>query len=187
MTIKETGLEGLVEIFPRIFEDERGLFFEAYNQEGFRQHGIDYNFVQDNQSFSKKGVVRGLHIQLPPFAQAKFVKVITGRVLDVAVDVRPGSKTFGKYYTCLLDSKLNNAMLIPEGFAHGFAALEDSIFQYKCSNFYNKASETGIVWNDKTLNINWQVDNPIVSEKDQILPTFEEFVTKFETTLTTSD
>lgn len=181
MTIKETGFQGLVEISPNVFEDDRGFFFEAYNREVFTKHGLNYDFVQDNQSFSIKGVVRGLHMQLPPYAQAKYVKVITGKVLDVVVDMRPESKTYGKVYYCTLDSKLNNSLLIPEGFAHGFAALEDSIFSYKCSNVYNKASETGILWNDPTLNIDWGVENAIVSEKDLQLPTFEEFVKQHET------
>lgn len=181
MIIKETGIEGLVEIYPRIFEDDRGLFFESFNQQALKKAGIEYDFVQDNQSFSTKGVVRGLHLQKAPYAQAKYVKVMTGRVCDIAVDVRPGSKTFGKVYKCILDSKLNNAVLIPEGFAHGFSALEDSIFYYKCSNFYNQSSETGIIYNDETLNINWELENPIVSEKDQLLPTFKEFIEKYET------
>ena len=181
MTIKETGFQGLVEIFPRIFEDDRGFFFEAYNKEVFNDHGIHYDFVQDNQSFSKKGVIRGLHMQLAPYAQAKFVKVITGKVLDVVVDMRPESDTYGKVYYCMLDSKLNNSLMIPEGFAHGFAALEDSVFSYKCSNLYHKASETGILYNDETLNIDWGVENPIVSEKDLELPTFREFVARNET------
>lgn len=180
MTIKETGLEGLVEIYPRVFEDERGFFFEAYNEDTLKEAGMEYDFVQDNQSFSKKGVVRGLHMQLPPYSQAKFVKVMTGKVCDVVVDMRPASKTFGKVYKCILDSKVNNALLVPEGFAHGFSALEDAIFYYKCSNFYHKPSETGIIWNDKTLNIDWGVENPIISEKDAILPTFKEFVEKYE-------
>ena len=178
MTIKETGFEGLVEIYPSIFEDSRGFFFESYNKPTFEKHGLKHDFVQDNQSFSVKGVVRGLHMQLEPYAQSKFVRVITGKVLDVVVDMRPASKTFGQVYYCTLDAKLNNSMLIPEGFAHGFVALEDSIFSYKCGNIYNKESETGILWNDKTLNIDWAVENPIVSEKDLLLPTFEEFVAR---------
>lgn len=183
MTIKETGFQGLVEIFPKVFEDDRGFFFEAYNKETFGKHGINYDFVQDNQSFSVKGVIRGLHMQLSPFAQAKFVKVVTGKVLDVVVDMRPESETFGKTYYCTLDSNVNNSLMIPEGFAHGFAALEDSVFSYKCSNLYNKASETGILYNDETLNINWGIEHPIVSEKDLELPTFQEFLAKNETAL----
>lgn len=179
MTIKETGFEGLVEILPDVFEDERGFFYESYNQEILKKNGIYYQFVQDNQSFSKKGVIRGLHMQLPPYAQAKYVKVIKGRVLDVAVDLREGSKTFGKKYECILDGEMNNSLLIPEGFAHGFSALADSIFYYKCGNLFNKSSETGIVWNDKTLNIDWGVKDPVVSEKDRLLPTFKELVEKY--------
>lgn len=181
MTIKETGFDGLIEIYPKILEDERGFFFEAYNERTLKAAGIDYHFVQDNQSFSKKGVVRGLHLQRAPHAQAKLVKVMTGKVCDIAVDMRPASKTFGKVYKGILDAKLQNALLIPEGFAHGFSALEDSIFYYKCSSFFHKPSESGILWNDKTLDINWEVETPIVSEKDKLLPTFEEFVEKYET------
>lgn len=180
MTIKETGFDGLVEILPTIYEDDRGFFYEAFNQDVLKNYGINYHFVQDNQSYSKKGVIRGLHMQLPPYAQAKYVKVITGRVLDIAVDLRMGSKTFGQKYECILDGEINNSLLIPEGFAHGFSALKDAIFYYKCGNVFNKSSETGIVWNDKTLNIDWGIKDPIVSEKDQLLPTFEELVAKYE-------
>lgn len=179
MTVKETGIEGLVEIQPDIFEDDRGYFLETYNQRALEEHGILYNFVQDNQSVSCKGVIRGLHIQLPPYSQAKLVKVMTGRVLDVAVDLREGSKTFGQVYSCVLDSKKNNALMIPEGFGHGFAVWEDAVFYYKCSNFYHKASESGIIYNDTTLNIDWGIENPIVSEKDLALPTFNEYVEKY--------
>ncbi|GAB2789454.1 dTDP-4-dehydrorhamnose 3,5-epimerase [Rhabdobacter roseus] len=174
MQIRETSIAGLVEITPRIFEDDRGAFFESYNQETFGKLGLPTTFVQDNQSFSIKGVVRGLHFQDAPFAQGKLVRVIAGRVLDVAVDIRPESPTFGKYEVFELDAKRNNMAYIPEGFAHGFMALEDSIFSYKCTNSYHKASESGIRWDDPVLNIDWGVSNPIVSEKDLILPTFRE-------------
>ncbi|WAC10021.1 dTDP-4-dehydrorhamnose 3,5-epimerase [Dyadobacter pollutisoli] len=173
MQIRETSIAGLVEIFPRIFEDDRGMFFESYNEQVFLKLGLPTNFVQDNQSFSKKGVVRGLHFQNTPFAQGKLVRVISGRVLDVAVDIRPDSPTFGKHEIFELRSDLNNIAYIPEGFAHGFVALEDSIFSYKCTNIYDKASESGILWNDSDLGIDWGVENPIVSEKDVILPTFK--------------
>lgn len=173
MQIRETSIAGLVELTPRVFNDERGMFFESYNEQIFKQLGLPTNFVQDNQSFSIKGVVRGLHFQKAPFAQGKLVRVISGKVLDVAVDIRPDSPTFGKHEIFELSSEKNNIAYVPEGFAHGFVALEDSIFSYKCTNIYNKESESGILWNDADLNINWGVENPIVSEKDAILPTFK--------------
>ncbi len=174
MQIRKTAIEGLVELIPRIFEDERGLFFESFNAGVFERLGLPTEFVQDNQSFSKKGVVRGLHFQNAPFAQGKLVRVISGRVLDVAVDIRPESPTFGKYEVFELRSDLHNIAYLPEGFAHGFAALEDSIFSYKCTNLYNKECESGILWNDPELNIDWGVSNPNVSEKDLVLPSFKE-------------
>ncbi|WP_025762435.1 dTDP-4-dehydrorhamnose 3,5-epimerase [Dyadobacter tibetensis] len=174
MRIRETSIAGLVELFPRVFEDERGLFFESFNATVFEGLGLPVNFVQDNQSFSVKGVVRGLHFQNAPYAQGKLVRVISGRVLDVAVDVRPESPTFGKYEIFELRADLNNMAYIPEGFAHGFAALEDSVFSYKCTNGYNKASESGIIWNDPDLAIDWGVETANVSEKDQLLPTLKE-------------
>jgi dTDP-4-dehydrorhamnose 3,5-epimerase len=173
MQIRETSIAGLVELTPRVFNDERGMFFESYNEQIFKQLGLPTNFVQDNQSFSIKGVVRGLHFQKAPFAQGKLVRVISGKVLDVAVDIRPESPTFGKHEIFELSSEKNNIAYIPEGFAHGFVALEDSVFSYKCTNIYNKESESGILWNDADLNINWGVEDPIVSEKDAILPTFK--------------
>ncbi|SEJ46551.1 dTDP-4-dehydrorhamnose 3,5-epimerase [Dyadobacter koreensis] len=173
MQIRETSIAGLVEIFPRVFQDDRGFFFESYNEELFKKLGLPTNFVQDNQSFSIKGVVRGLHFQNAPFAQGKLVRVISGRVLDVAVDIRPDSPTFGKHEVFELRSDTNNMAYIPEGFAHGFVALEDSVFSYKCTNVYNKGAESGLLWNDPDLGIDWGVENPIVSEKDIILPTFK--------------
>jgi dTDP-4-dehydrorhamnose 3,5-epimerase len=176
MIFKTTNIEGLIEIFPRILEDERGIFFETFQQKLFHENGIPVEFVQDNQSFSRKGVLRGLHFQKKPYEQGKLVRVITGKVLDIAVDMREDSATFGKYMGVILDSRLNNMLYVPEGFAHGFVALEDSIFSYKCTNFYNKAAESGIIWNDKQLNIDWGISNPVVSEKDQALPLFREVV-----------
>lgn len=173
MQIRKTSIEGLVEIFPRVFEDERGFFFESFNEEAFRKEGLPVNFVQDNQSFSVKGVLRGLHFQKAPFAQGKLVRVIAGRVLDVAVDIRPESPTFGKYEIFDLMASKNNMAYVPEGFAHGFVALEDSIFSYKCTNLYSKVSESGIIWNDPDLNIDWGIQQPIVSEKDLVLPRFK--------------
>ena len=179
MQIRETSIAGLVEIFPRVFQDDRGFFFESYNEEVFRNLGLPTHFVQDNQSFSIKGVVRGLHFQNAPFAQGKLVRVISGRVLDVAVDIRPGSPTFGKHEVFELRSDTNNMAYIPEGFAHGFVALEDSVFSYKCTNVYNKGAESGLLWNDPDLGIDWGVENPIVSEKDIILPTFKTLFEKY--------
>lgn len=171
MQVIHKAIDGLIELIPRVFDDERGHFFESYNKPLFASLGLPMEFVQDNQSFSTKGVLRGLHFQHPPFAQGKLVRVITGQVLDVAVDIRPESPTFGQYETFLLDAKLANMAWIPEGFAHGFVALQDTIFSYKCTNVYNKASEGGIRWDDPDLNIDWGMTNPNVSEKDQVLPT----------------
>jgi dTDP-4-dehydrorhamnose 3,5-epimerase len=178
MQIIQTGIDDLVEIIPAVYGDDRGWFYEFYKTDTFQKNGIPYTFVQENQSFSKKGVVRGLHMQLAPHAQAKLVTVISGCVLDVVVDLRPGSKTFGKVYYCELNSTKRNMLMVPEGFAHGFSALEDSIFFYKCSNLYNKESETGVLWNDPQLNIDWRVDQPILSEKDGKLPTLDELLRK---------
>lgn len=178
MEFKKTSIEGLIEIYPRIFGDTRGHFFESYREDLFAQNGIPFQFVQDNQSFSTAGVLRGLHFQNEPFAQGKLVRVITGKVVDVAVDIRPNSSTFGKYEKFILDATLQNMVYIPEGFAHGFAAIEDSIFSYKCTNNYNKASEGGIIWNDSDLNIDWGIEHPNVSEKDLELLTFKELFGK---------
>ncbi len=176
MEIKETPIKGLVELLPKIFEDERGLFFEAFHEKHLQEAGIRKRFVQDNQSFSTAGVLRGLHLQKGPFAQGKLVRVVTGSAMDVAVDLRQDSPTFGEHYTIILDAKTNNMLYVPEGFAHGFIALEDTVFYYKCTNYYNKAAEAGIVWNDDTLKIEWPIEKPIVSEKDALLPTFQAFL-----------
>jgi len=151
--VKKATLTGVLEIFPRIFEDQRGYFFESYRADWLYSEGVDHDWVQDNQSYSQKGTVRGLHFQKGEFAQAKLVRVIQGKVLDVIVDLRKGSSTFGEKYSAILDSSRNNLMYVPTGFAHGFSVLEDSIFAYKCSNYYNKESEGGILWNDPALNI----------------------------------
>lgn len=176
MEFKFCDIEGLVEIQPRVFKDERGYFFESYSESVFALHGLTMQFVQDNQSFSTKGVLRGLHLQKEPFAQGKLVRVISGKVLDVVVDIRKNSKTLGKSYSVLLDSEKQNMFYVPPGFAHGFVCFEDSIFSYKCTKGYNKASESGILWNDPALKIDWQVENPLVNTKDQELPTFEELM-----------
>lgn len=173
--VKKAPLDGVIEIYPRIFEDQRGYFFESYRADWLKSAGVDHGWVQDNQSYSQKGTVRGLHFQRGEFAQAKLVRVIQGKVLDVIVDIRRDSPTFGEVYSTILDGKRNNLMYVPAGFAHGFSVLEDSIFAYKCSNYYHKESEGGILWNDSALDIDWQVDEPITSEKDGIWPTLEEF------------
>jgi dTDP-4-dehydrorhamnose 3,5-epimerase len=178
MEIRTTGFEGLVEIIPTVFTDNRGWFFEFYKENTFQSHNIRYKFVQENESFSRKGVIRGLHLQVHPHAQAKLVTVISGKVLDVVVDLRRESKTFKKVYYCMLDDDSKKLLMVPEGFAHGFAAMEDSIFFYKCSQPYHREAETGVVWNDPELNIDWQVKNPILSEKDLLLPTLSDLLRK---------
>ncbi len=179
MKIKETSIQDLIEIQPPLFQDERGYFLETYHLEKFKEIGISTPFVQANQSFSVKGVLRGLHFQKAPYQQGKLVKVSTGRVLDVAVDLRKYSPTFGHYEKVVLDSRLNNMLYVPEGFAHGFLALEDSVFTYLCTNLYHKASESGIIWNDPTIHIDWELEKyaikqPLVSDKDLALPSWEQ-------------
>jgi len=179
MEIRELDLSGVFEIIPRIFYDERGHFFESYNKDTFDKIGIKTQFVQDNQSFSKRGVVRGLHLQKPPFSQIKLVRVFSGTVLDVIVDCRKESKTFGKHLSIEVSAKKNNMIYIPEGFAHGFSAIDDAVFQYKCSKIYNKAAEAGIHPLDGELNIDWIVKERIFSNKDLLLPSFNEFISEF--------
>lgn len=177
MTVEETTLKGCFVIKPNIFRDNRGLFFESFNSKVFKEKtGIEPNFVQDNISISAEGVLRGLHFQSGESAQAKLVSVIKGKVLDVCVDIRDNSKTFGQYFSIILDDIEKTQLYIPKGFAHGFLAFEENtIFSYKCDNYYNKSTEFGILFNDKTLNINWEFpeEKLIVSEKDKLLPTFE--------------
>lgn len=180
MRIIQTEIPDLLIIQPKIFEDQRGYFFESYNKKDFFENGITADFVQDNQSLSQKGVLRGLHFQDPPFAQGKLVSVMKGGVLDVALDIRKSSPTYGKYVAIELNEKNKTMFWIPEGFAHGFLTLEnDTIFTYKCTNFYNKNSEGCILWNDKDLNINWDIKEPILSEKDKTGIAFKDFVSKF--------
>ena len=179
MQIIPTSIEGLIELQPKIFADDRGFFFESFNDKVFDQLGLPTSFLQDNQSFSKKGVIRGLHLQLPPYSQGKLVKVMTGKVMDVVVDLRPGSATFGKHEKVLLTADKNNLLWVPEGFAHGFVALEDSIFYYKCTNNYHKQAESGIRWDDPELNIDWGIDHPLISDKDLELPGFQEFISRW--------
>jgi len=174
MKFTELKIKGLFLIEPQVFVDERGFFMESYNKKVFKDNGIDIDFVQDNHSKSSQGILRGLHFQKPPFSQDKLVRVTQGEVIDVAVDLRPDSPTFGQWESVKLSAENKKSLLIPKGFAHGFYVLSPTAeFQYKCSNFYNKESEAGIVWNDSDLNISWQnEDNPILSGKDKQLPTF---------------
>ncbi|WP_341215808.1 dTDP-4-dehydrorhamnose 3,5-epimerase [uncultured Wocania sp.] len=177
MTVKETKLKGCFVIEPKIFEDKRGYFLESYNQKLFNNLiGANIKFVQDNESFSSKGVLRGLHYQTGKHAQSKLVRVLKGKVLDVAVDIRKQSQTFGKHIAVELSKENKKQLYVPRGFAHGFIVLSDTaIFSYKCDNFYKKEAEAGIIYNDKNLNIDWQLNEEdfIVSEKDLILPKFE--------------
>jgi len=175
MEIVQTGFDGLVEIHPNIISDQRGYFFESFRQDVLDNHGLSSNFVQDNQSFSEKGVVRGLHLQLEPNEQIKLVRCVLGKVLDIVVDLRIGSNSFGQHYKMVLDAKKGSMLYIPGGFAHGIAVIEDAIFAYKCSSYYNKSSERGISYDDQDLKIDWGVETPIVSEKDKLLPGFKEY------------
>lgn len=175
MNIEQTFIKDLVILTPSVFEDERGYFFEGYNKTKLNSLGIDIDFVQDNQSFSKKGTLRGLHYQNPPFAQTKLVRVLQGEIIDVAVDLRKDSPTFGKHFSIKLSSENKKQLLVPQGFAHGFSVLsEKAVVFYKCDQYYNKASEGGIRYDDPALNIDWGMDlkDAIVSEKDILLPNF---------------
>ena len=176
MNIEETFIKDLVVVNPAVFPDERGYFFEAYNQGKFNEKGIHYNFIQDNQSFSKRGVIRGLHLQINPFAQAKLVRVLEGEILDVAVDLRKGSPTYGQHFSVILSATNKKQLMVPHGFAHGFSVLsETASVLYKVDQVYHKDSERGIRYDDSTLNIDWQLtpEEIIVSEKDLVLPSFE--------------
>ena len=178
MQIENTGIEGCFIIKPSVFEDERGAFFESFNQQKFEElTGLAIDFVQDNQSISKKGVLRGLHFQKGEYAQAKLVRVIKGEVMDVAVDLRPDSSTFGKHVSVILNETNNLQLFVPRGFAHGFITLsEEAIFAYKCDNYYNKPSESGIIYSDPDLDIDWKIPKMEVqlSQKDLVLPFFKE-------------
>ncbi len=177
MEILKTEIPGLLIIKPDVFTDDRGYFFESYNKSKFVEAGINVDFVQDNESRSTKGVLRGLHFQREPYAQGKLVRVIRGSVLDVAVDLRKGSATFGKWNSIRLTEQNKLMYWIPEGFAHGFVTLEDdTIFTYKCTGIYHKPSESAILWNDPDLAIKWDIENPILSAKDIKAPTFKEYI-----------
>lgn len=180
MKIIKTPIPDLLVVEPSVFSDQRGYFFEVYNQEHYYNNNMQMQFVQDNESKSGKNVLRGLHFQKPPFAQGKLVRVIQGKVLDVAVDIRKGSPTYGSYHAVELDAISKRMFYIPEGFAHGFLTMEeDTIFAYKCTNYYNKESEGSLLWSDETIGIEWNIENPILSEKDTISPIFKDFKSPF--------
>ena len=180
MVVEKIFIEGLLVLKPKVFEDPRGYFFESFNQKLLDAAGIKESFVQDNQSLSQKDVLRGLHLQKPPHAQGKLVRVIKGAVLDVVVDVRKESSTYGKHFAIELNEQNKTMFWIPAGFAHGFLTLQDdTIFHYKCTNYYNKESEASIIWNDKDININWNVEHPLLSEKDKTGPLLKDFISPF--------
>ncbi|RYJ50864.1 dTDP-4-dehydrorhamnose 3,5-epimerase [Flavobacterium petrolei] len=182
MTLEITTIQDLVIINPTVFHDERGYFFEAYNQAKFHENGINYQFIQDNQSFSTRGVIRGLHLQINPYAQAKLVRVLEGEILDVAVDLRKNSETYGQHFSVVLSATNKKQLMVPHGFAHGFSVLsETASVLYKVDQLYNKDSERGIRYDDPTLAIDWQLDSKeiIVSEKDLILPSFNDIDWEF--------
>lgn len=179
MDFQKTNLRDVFLIKPQVFQDKRGFFLESYNEDEFKKAGIDAKFVQDNHSFSKeKGVLRGLHFQLPPFTQAKLVRVTAGAVFDVVVDLRKDSETFGKWQGFELSTENFQMLFVPRGFAHGFCTLEeDTEFLYKCDNLYAPDHDSGIIWNDTDLKIDWPLDSePIISEKDSGHQTFKEFI-----------
>jgi dTDP-4-dehydrorhamnose 3,5-epimerase len=180
MEVSKPFIDGLLVLKPKVYSDDRGYFFESYNSEVIQSVGIIDSFRQDNESLSSKGVLRGLHFQVPPYAQGKLVRVVKGSVLDVAVDIRKGSSTYGKHFSIELTGENKFMLWIPRGFAHGFITLEDNtIFSYKCTHLYNKEAEECIVWNDHDLNIQWGIDSPLVSEKDKLGMSFKNFETPF--------
>jgi len=167
LKVQKTEIDGLLIVEPDVFRDDRGFFFESFSKQRYYELGINYDFVQDNFSKSKRGTVRGLHYQIGDKAQGKLCQVIEGEVQDVAVDIRFNSITFGKYFSLVLDSQKKLQLWIPPGFAHGFSVLsEEAIFSYKCTNYYSKVHERAILFNDPDLNIDWKISNPVVSEKD---------------------
>ena len=178
--VEKTFIDDLVVIEPAVFGDNRGYFMELYNKNEFSKNGLNYDFVQDNQSKSKKGVLRGLHFQ-KMHSQAKLVRVIDGEVFDVAVDLRSNSKTYGKWFGVILSGENKKMLLIPKGFAHGFLVLSESVvFSYKCDDFYHPEDECGIMYNDPDIGVDWpEVDNVILSEKDKVLPSLKELNFKF--------
>jgi dTDP-4-dehydrorhamnose 3,5-epimerase len=182
MNIIETPIKDLLIIEPKIWKDDRGYFFESYNQKAFKDAGIEADFVQDNQSFSQKGALRGLHAQANPYAQGKLVRVIQGKVLDIAVDIRKNSPTYGEHLSLELSSENFKMFWVPPGFLHGFSTLEDNtIFSYKCTNLYHKDSEIGVLWNDEDLKIDWKIESKdvLLSCKDIALQNFRDLKSPF--------
>ena len=180
MTFTKLAIDGLVVIEPKVFGDSRGFFMESYNKKLFQENGIDIDFVQDNHSRSAKDVLRGLHVELPPFAQDKLVRVIKGEVLDVAVDIRKDSPTYGKWESVKLSEENKKMFLVPQGFAHGFLVLSESAdFEYKVSNYYSPEHDRGLRWNDADINVEWGISNPQLSEKDANQPFFKDLKDTF--------
>jgi dTDP-4-dehydrorhamnose 3,5-epimerase len=180
LNITKPEIEGLIVIEPDVFSDDRGFFFESFSKLRYNEFGINYEFVQDNFSKSKRGTIRGLHYQIGDKAQGKLCQVIEGEVLDVAVDIRFNSPTFGKYFSLVLDSRKKLQLWIPPGFAHGFSVLSDeAIFSYKCTNYYSKAHERAILFNDPELNIDWKISDPLVSKKDLTASLFKDIEKDF--------
>lgn len=183
MPFTKTNIPDLLVYEPKVFEDARGYFFESYNASTFSAGGVDIKFVQDNQAKSSYGVIRGLHYQLAPYAQTKLVRVLSGAIIDVAVDIRKGSPTYGESFAIELSAENKKQLLVPKGFAHGYSVISETAeVMYKCDEFYNKASEGGILYNDTTLNIDWKIpaDKALVSEKDIILPGIDNCINNFE-------
>ncbi len=175
MEIIKTGIDDLLILVPKVFEDKRGYFYESYNKNEFEKHKLFYDFIQDNQSKSKYGTIRGLHFQIGPYAQSKLVRVLSGKILDVAVDLRHDKPTFGRSFSIELSQENNKQLLVPRGFAHGFSVLsETAVVSYKLDNVYSPKAERAIIYNDQSLNINWLIDerNIIVSEKDSLSTRF---------------
>ncbi len=182
MEVIKTKIEGVVIIEPRIFSDDRGYFYESFSQREFEEKVCKTVFVQDNQSKSSYGVLRGLHFQAPPFAQSKLVRVVKGAVLDVAVDIRKGSPTYGQYVAVELSEQNQRQLFVPRGFAHGFVVISDeAVFQYKCDNYYNKQSEGSLLWNDPEIGIDWGIDvtKATLSEKDTVSPCLKDMESPF--------
>lgn len=179
MQFEKTSLDKVWLIKPRIFEDDRGHFLESFRKEIFKEQGVEYDFVQDNISTSTKGTIRGLHYQINPHSQAKLVMAVYGEILDVAVDIRKDSPTFGKYFSAVLNDKNRNMMLVPSGFAHGFSVLSDrATVAYKCDQYYHKESERGVRWNDPDVGVDWKTKTAILSDKDQKQPLLKEIQPK---------
>ena len=184
MEVKKTEIEGVLIVEPKVWGDDRGYFFESFNAREFAEKtGLNITFVQDNESKSRYGVLRGLHFQLPPYTQSKLVRVVRGKVLDIAVDIRKGSKTYGKWVSCELTEDNHRQFFVPKGMAHGFCVLsEEAVFQYKCDDFYHPEAEGGIAWDDPDIAVEWPIpaEDISLSERDKHHPSFKEFVSPFE-------